>query len=1008
MQLARIVTRTLLIAAVTVTPIAIVASSATVSQAAAAMVYYVAPNGNDSAAGTQSAPWASIAHAQAVAVAGDTVYFRGGTYAYTHANTACASQTARVDAITLNKSGASGSPIRYWAYPGEKPVFDFSRMTDDCRIKGFDVTGNDIHLKGLEVRGVPQNNSLNAESWGLWISGSNNTFEQIDTHHHMGTGLFINGGSGNLVLNSDSHDNYDLHSSDGPGENGDGFGSHYTPAGRPANVFRGCRAWWNADDGFDLISTYSPVTIENSWAWRNGYVPGTTTAAGNGNGYKVGGFGGDYDAGAVKHTVRFSVAFLNRAAGFYSNHHPVANDYFNNTGFGNHPNFNMLGIDSSGAAVGRGNLRNNIAYTGTATSNMTGTTASNNSWKLAVTLNDAQFQSVSTSGWDAARQADGSLPVLPHLRLAANSTLIDKGIDVGLPYTGAAPDLGAFERPGSTYNAADYTANGSVMVRGLKTLVADYKTRDAGKYTAGSWAPFAKALSRADGVARDASATAPEVASAKTALETAAAKLAAADEGTFQTITNDAFWNDTNGNPIYSQGGGVFKFGDTYYWYGVHYLGAEHYRANPTKKYDNEVTFVSIPVYSSKDLVNWKFENNVATTATTLPNGTTLGGWVGRLGVAYNENTGKYVLVVQGPGGVVFLRGDSPTDTFDGAAVQAQIVNSPTAGTGDQTIFTDDDGKDYLIFSNASGRSNIFVAKLRESDSLAVEPAVRIGYCSGCGREGNAMFKLDGKYYQGASDLHGWNTSVTHVIESTTSDIQGTYTSEYTLAGTEMDYSHVTQTGFFVTVKGTKQNTVIFAGDRWADFAWNGIGYNQWMPVTKSGSTRPQFHSVSQWQFNATTGEWRVAPANNYILNPEFAADRVIITPVTGWASFTDSGASAIVTNVSGGANGSRFALQIGAAQSYSGGVRQQITVPAGTYTLSAFAKTSGTLSAAQVTITDASGAVRTLTIPASSGWTRRELAGFGLAAGSATVTIRAASSNGYLSVDGLALVKTA
>jgi hypothetical protein len=34
------------------------------------------------------------------------------------------------------------------------------------------------------------------------------------------------------------------------------------------------------------------------------------------------------------------------------------------------------------------------------------------------------------------------------------------------------------------------------------------------------------------------------------------------------------------------------------------------------------------------------------------------------------------------------------------------------------------------------------------------------------------MFKLDGKYYHAASDLHGWNTSVTHVLESTTSNIQ--------------------------------------------------------------------------------------------------------------------------------------------------------------------------------------------------------------------------------------------
>ena len=206
------------------------------------------------------------------------------------------------------------------------------------------------------------------------------------------------------------------------------------------------------------------MIIENSWSWRNGYVPGTTTPSGNGAGFKVGGFGAEYDAGAVKHTVRFSVALLNKAAGFYSNHHPVANDYFNNTGYGNHPNFDMRGINSSGASVGRGNLRNNIAYNGTATANMTGTSASNNSWNLGLPLSDAQFQSVSTSGWDAPRQANGSLPVLPNLRLAANSTLIDKGIDVGLPYQGSAPDLGAFERSGSAAPPSRYEAEAAPAV----------------------------------------------------------------------------------------------------------------------------------------------------------------------------------------------------------------------------------------------------------------------------------------------------------------------------------------------------------------------------------------------------------------------------------------------------------------------------------------------------------------------------------------------------------------
>lgn len=53
-------------------------------------------------------------------------------------------------------------------------------------------------------------------------------------------------------------------------------------------------------------------------------------------------------------------------------------------------------------------------------------------------------------------------------------------------------------------------------------------------------------------------------------------------------IENDIFWHDTDGNPNYSQGGGIFVFEDPstgeekYYWYGVHYEEAEVYYNDPT------------------------------------------------------------------------------------------------------------------------------------------------------------------------------------------------------------------------------------------------------------------------------------------------------------------------------------------------------------------------------------------------------------------------------------------
>ena len=50
-----------------------------------------------------------------------------------------------------------------------------------------------------------------------------------------------------------------------------------------------------------------------------------------------------------------------------------------------------------------------------------------------------------TAGVFGPRKADGSLPDVKFMHLSADSKLIDKGKDVGLPFAGSAPDLGAFE-----------------------------------------------------------------------------------------------------------------------------------------------------------------------------------------------------------------------------------------------------------------------------------------------------------------------------------------------------------------------------------------------------------------------------------------------------------------------------------------------------------------------------------------------------------------------------------
>jgi MYXO-CTERM domain-containing protein len=396
--------------------------------------YFVAVQGDDSGAGSEAQPFATLARAQMAATAGDTVYIRGGIYKFTSGSDA--------NAVLFNKSGSSGKPISYVAYKDELPVLDFSGITTADRITGFRVTASWLVFKGLELKGVPQNITTAHESWGIYNTGSSNVYERLNLHHHMGPGLFIGQGKDNLVLNCDSHHNYDPKSSSGDGTNADGFGAHMGKGGT-GNVFRGCRAWWNSDDGFDLIHADEVVTIESSWAWRNGYMPDTTTAKSDGNGFKGGGYGlpaTDVPDPVPAHAIRFCLGFLNRSAGFYANHHPVAQHWENNTSFKNGTDFNMLGLNGN-----VGILRNNLAYMGALTGNASGIDDTGNSWNLPVMVGDADFQSVAVDGVDGPRKADGSLPDLPFMKLVAGSDLIDKGQPLGHPFVGAAPDLGAFE-----------------------------------------------------------------------------------------------------------------------------------------------------------------------------------------------------------------------------------------------------------------------------------------------------------------------------------------------------------------------------------------------------------------------------------------------------------------------------------------------------------------------------------------------------------------------------------
>lgn len=377
---------------------------------------YVSPAGDDANPGTFESPFKTISKAHSVAVAGDTILVRGGTHVF-------------AGTTSLSKSGTNTNRFSLLAFPGEQPILDYSTAGSGSR--GVSVTGSYWTIRGLDICKAPDN--------GMIIRGSYNVVGQCIFRENGDTGLQLDGGASyNQVINCDSY--YNVDASQG---NADGFAPKLTVG--TGNYFYGCRAWQNSDDGWDgyLRGADSvTTTLENCWVFHNGYLANGVPSTGNGNGFKLGG-GDNGNADSLRHNMILinCLAFDNRVKGFDQNNNRGSMTLLNCSGYRNGTNYQIsAGLKSGSVLTVKNSL--SLGFYGSIAGFAIQET---NSWMSPFIVNDADFVSIDTAGVRGPRQADGSLPNLPFMRLAQGSDLIDAGTNVGLPFYGAAPDLGCFE-----------------------------------------------------------------------------------------------------------------------------------------------------------------------------------------------------------------------------------------------------------------------------------------------------------------------------------------------------------------------------------------------------------------------------------------------------------------------------------------------------------------------------------------------------------------------------------
>ncbi len=277
---------------------------------------YVSPNGKSNAAGTKDAPM-DIYTAVKIAAPGQKILIKEGTYNLF--------STVKVE---RGINGTADAMIYMIADPeaGSRPVFDFGG-----KCAGMILAGDYWYFQGFDVT-----RSADAQK-GIQVSGNHNILDQIKAYKNGNTGIQISRYLGtdqfnqwpahNTILNCSSYLNADKGY-----EDADGFAAKLTVG--QGNVFDGCIAAYNADDGWDLFAkvqsgSIGVVTIQNCVAFKNGYIldeNGREINAGNGNGFKM---GGDSMPGA--HVLKNSVAFANKAKGIDSNSCPDIKVYSSTT-----------------------------------------------------------------------------------------------------------------------------------------------------------------------------------------------------------------------------------------------------------------------------------------------------------------------------------------------------------------------------------------------------------------------------------------------------------------------------------------------------------------------------------------------------------------------------------------------------------------------------------------------------------------------------------------------------
>ena len=344
------------------------------------------------------------------------------------------------------------------------------------------------------------------------------------------------------------------------------------------------------------------------------------------------------------------------------------------------------------------------------------------------------------------------------------------------------------------------------------------------------------------------------------------------DPGTNTVVTNSTTWLDDDGNPIQAGSGDILQVGSTYYWYGT---GGGPYGIN---------------VYSSADLVHWKFENQILSSTSLDASGQTSpdlnpsnGNHFERPKVIYDAATQEYVLLAHYDDSnydvakIAFAYSSTPTGNF----TWSHVENPAGLDARDMTAFVDTDGTGYVVAStggfdgpDSDVNSHLTLFQLAPDDLSVAKQMYNIyggANNSGIytGREAPALVNKNGYYYLVTSQAAGWYPSDAMYSVAHASSLANTTAASWTgsvnvdaasgwdgggfgdYLGDRSDFGG--QSVYIVPITGTHGTSYILMNDT-LDPKASGVGGPLWLPLQLDNGVASIDYSA-QININAKAGE---------------------------------------------------------------------------------------------------------------------------------------------------------